>query len=431
MEEKLVRCNLLGLAQQAIDHFDCLYGDDLKSLQSRVELRLRQLCRQLVDYLKFGHAEMLTTAKQVKSARMGFEEQYEADPIKLVLESSQGVVMQIHSILSGLSIFENLYTEDFQKITESEASCGIDDCGPAGHQNTRQDEANATSNLEEQRVSSNFSNAILSWADGSESSDEDDVGRHDRPRKAGDNVRVCLEDREASAIAPVILREVLAHSYTDDQLQKIFSILRAQHTCSVSAENPANFSETDDLECNDCGRIDSSVTWASVSYGVFLCLNCAGIHRGLGVEVSFVRSCIMDKWSWRELLRMACVMSKTEFADFEKQQGGRDLRGASVNGHLVKERYRKMENYRGLLDQREALAVKNEIGDAERYLEKSLDGVSVLPDHVCDGHIFLCNQWKFMVDVLLQFRPFWQMFFLQISSFYLALCFPSAGMSCT
>jgi len=40
-----------------------------------------------------------------------------------------------------------------------------------------------------------------------------------------------------------------------------------------------------------------SPQWASVSFGTLFCLECSGVHRSLGVHISFVRSIAMDSWT--------------------------------------------------------------------------------------------------------------------------------------
>jgi len=65
---------------------------------------------------------------------------------------------------------------------------------------------------------------------------------------------------------------------------------------SKQMEDPENHS------CCDSGA--GEPTWASISHGIYLCINAAGVHRSLGVKTSFVQSTTMDSWTPKHLKMM-------------------------------------------------------------------------------------------------------------------------------
>ncbi|GER34670.1 Arf gtpase-activating protein [Striga asiatica] len=112
-------------------------------------------------------------------------------------------------------------------------------------------------------------------------------------------------------------------------------------------------SKPENKMCFDCNG--KNPTWASVTYGIFLCIDCSGVHRSLGVHISFVRSTNMDSWT-PEQLKMMCFGGNNRAQVFFKQHGWTD--GGKIEAKYTS---RAAELYRQLLSKEVA---KSNVEDA-------------------------------------------------------------------
>lgn len=77
------------------------------------------------------------------------------------------------------------------------------------------------------------------------------------------------------------------------------------------------FKLPENKECADCRS--RAPRWASINLGIFICLQCSGVHRSLGVHISKVRSATLDTWLPEQVAFMQSMGNEKSNAYWEKE----------------------------------------------------------------------------------------------------------------
>ncbi|QIX01002.1 hypothetical protein AMS68_006519 [Peltaster fructicola] len=94
--------------------------------------------------------------------------------------------------------------------------------------------------------------------------------------------------------------------------------------------------QNENSKCVDCGA--PSPQWASPKFGIFFCLACSGVHRSLGVHISFVRSVTMDAFKTAEVKKMELGGNKP-WKEFFNEHKSNSMIGRDFDSCTIAERY--------------------------------------------------------------------------------------------
>jgi len=118
--------------------------------------------------------------------------------------------------------------------------------------------------------------------------------------------------------------------------------------------------------CADCGA--QGPEWASYNLGIFICEQCAGMHRGMGAHISKVKSVKLDNWDEEQLQMMSTQGNLKAKEKYEKHVPPAYRRPMPKDPIVIREQWIRGKYMRN--EFADPMKVKYFMGDMEGYLWK-------------------------------------------------------------